>query len=102
MTSVGARLGFARTVGVSSIKASSISAIVIMTNAVETNRIFGSPQNWCEFIELQRQLERTAVGFGELKVEQAEIRGLGSGAHQAGDPLAGVERKAYSQRPTDK
>jgi hypothetical protein len=29
----------------------------------------------------ERQLERTAVGFGELKVEQAEIRGLGSGAH---------------------
>jgi hypothetical protein len=26
--------------------------------------------------ELRRQLERTAVGFGELKVEQAEIRGL--------------------------
>jgi hypothetical protein len=48
MTSVGARLGFARTVGVSSIKASSIRAIVIMTNAVETNRIFGSPLNWCE------------------------------------------------------
>jgi hypothetical protein len=48
MTSVGARLGFARTVGVSSIKASSIRAIVIMTNAVETNRIFGSPLNWCD------------------------------------------------------
>jgi hypothetical protein len=48
MTSVGARLGFARTVEVSSIKASSIRAIVIMTNAVETNRIFGSPLNWCD------------------------------------------------------
>jgi hypothetical protein len=48
MTSVGARLGFARKVGVSSIKASSIRAIVIMTNAVETNRIFGSPLNWCD------------------------------------------------------
>src|SRR5262249_44903345 len=56
-----------------------------------------------QFTELRRrQLERTAVGFGELKVEQAEIRGLGSGAHRAGDPLASVERKAYSQRPTDK
>jgi len=37
-----------------------------------------------------------------LKVEQAEIRRLGSGAHRAGDPLAGVERKAHSQQPTDK
>ena len=55
-----------------------------------------------QFTELQGQLERTAVGFGELKVEQAEIRGLGSGAQRADDPLAGVERKAYSQRPTDK
>src|SRR5262249_8080827 len=36
-----------------------------------------------QFTELQRQLERTAVGFGELKVEQAEIRGLGSGAQRA-------------------
>jgi hypothetical protein len=45
-----------------------------------------------QFTELQRQLERKAVGFGELKVEQAKIRGLGSGAHRAGDPLAGVER----------
>jgi hypothetical protein len=36
-------IGFARTVGVSSIRASSIRAIAIMTNAVETNRILGSP-----------------------------------------------------------
>jgi hypothetical protein len=42
--------------------------------------------------------EIVTVGFGELKVEQAEIRGLDSGAHRAGDPLVGVERKAYSQR----
>ena len=41
-------IGFARTVGVSSIKASNIRAIAIMTNAVETNRIFGSPLNWCD------------------------------------------------------
>jgi hypothetical protein len=34
-------IGFARTVGVSSIRASSIRAIAIMTNAVETNRILG-------------------------------------------------------------
>jgi hypothetical protein len=47
MTSVGARLGFARTVGVSSIKASSIRAIVIMTKAVETNRIW-APLNCCD------------------------------------------------------
>ena len=39
-------IGFARTVGVSSIRASSIRAIAIMTNAVETNRILGSPLSW--------------------------------------------------------
>src|SRR6516225_10047460 len=78
--------------------------------ALQLKRIFSllGPRETCirayksEFTELQRQLERTAVGFGELKVEQAEIRGLGSGAHRAGDPLASVKRKAYSQRPTDK
>jgi hypothetical protein len=36
-------IGFARTVGVSTIRASSIRAVAIMTNAVETNRILGSP-----------------------------------------------------------
>jgi hypothetical protein len=36
-------IGFARTVGVSSIRASTIRAMAIMTNAVETNRILGSP-----------------------------------------------------------
>ena len=57
MTSVGVRLGFARTVGVSSIKASSIRAIVIMTNAVETNPIFGSPLNWSDtFFSALRQV----------------------------------------------
>ena len=35
-------IGFARTVGVSSIRASSIKAIAIMTNVVETNRTLGS------------------------------------------------------------
>src|SRR5262249_19485280 len=66
-----------------------------------------------QFTELQGQLERTAVGFGELKVEQAEIRGLGSGAHRAGAthwPALNEKHirseqptKAYSQRrPTDK
>jgi hypothetical protein len=32
---------------VSSIRASSIGAIAIMTNAVETNRVLGSPLSWC-------------------------------------------------------
>jgi hypothetical protein len=50
----------------------------------ELRRFFGRLDR--QFTELQRQLERTAVGFGELKVEQAEIRGLGSGAHRAGRP----------------
>jgi hypothetical protein len=36
-------IGFARTLGVRSIRASSIRAIAIMTNAVETNRILSSP-----------------------------------------------------------
>jgi hypothetical protein len=36
-------IGFARTVGVSSIRASTIRAMAIMTNAVETNRILSSP-----------------------------------------------------------
>jgi hypothetical protein len=40
-------IGFARTVGLTSIRASSIRAIAIMTNAVETNRIFGSSPSWC-------------------------------------------------------
>src|SRR5262249_9306479 len=66
--------------------------------ALQLERIFSllGPRETCirayksEFTELQQQLERTAVGFGELKVEQAEIRGLRSGAYRAGDPLAGV------------
>jgi hypothetical protein len=36
-------IGFARTVGLRSIRASNIRAIAIMTNAVETNRILSSP-----------------------------------------------------------
>jgi len=30
-----------------SVRASSITAIAIITNAVETNRILGSPPSWC-------------------------------------------------------
>ena len=78
----------------------SVGARPRSTQPARAKALFGRLDR--QFTELQRQLERTAVGFGELKVEQAEIRSLGSGAHRAGDPLAGVKRKAYSQRPTDK
>jgi hypothetical protein len=45
--------------------------------------------------------EIVTVGFGELKVEQAKIRGL-AGHTERATPLAGVERKAHSEGPTDK
>src|SRR6516165_9047350 len=58
-----------------------------------SSHLIMTPGGWGQNGAIEPPASTRSVGFGELEVEQAEIRGLGSGTHRAGDPLAGVERK---------
>ena len=55
------KVGFARTFGVSIIRANSIRAIAIMTKAVETNRIW-APLNCCDTFSLESFSSRIKSG----------------------------------------
>jgi hypothetical protein len=75
--------------------AASVQGLLAPIDRLSSHLIM-TPGGWGQNGAIEPPASTRSVGFGELEVEQAEIRGLGSGTHRAGDPLAGVERKAYS------